>query len=142
MADLLFLDFPETIEEILDGIRWFLSGWQTDAPPESGGGVPVMDWDVDQWRIYSAFRTQYGIDLNSASMHFWEFMGLVSTLGECAFTQVADIRGMELDGKMYPKLREKYRKLKKRYALDRTEEPETEEDIEATEEFLRLAGLR
>ena len=32
--------------------------------------TPVMDWDMDQWWIYSAFRKQYGIDLNTVKIHF------------------------------------------------------------------------
>ena len=94
MADLLFFDLPGTAQEITDGIQWFLVGWYTDNSEKSEkDSTPVMDWDMDQWRIYSAFRKQYGIDLNTMKMHFWVFMGLLTTLDECAFTRVADIRG-------------------------------------------------
>lgn len=140
-ADLLFLDPPETIQEALDGIAWFMGGWNKDRADPDGKGDPVMDWDMDQWRIYSAFKKQYGIDLNHAQMHFWVFMGLMTTLDECAFTRVADIRAKKLEGKMDPKEKEFYKQAKKRYAIEGSEEPETDEDVAAMEEFMRLAGL-
>lgn len=141
-ADLLFVDPPESIQEILDGIRWFMSGWNRDGTDEEKNETgPVMDWEMDQWRIYSAFKKQYGIDLNSAHMHFWVFMGLLTTLDECAFTRVADIRAKKLEEKMDPEEKEFYRRAKKRYAIGTAEEAETDEDIQAMEEFRRLAGL-
>ena len=151
-ADLLFLDPLETIQEALDGIVWFMGGWNTDRPDaDEKKEDPVMDWDIDQWRIYSAFRKQYGIDLNNLGkhcvgyqlqdkklipvyedniLHFWAFMGLLTTLDECAFTRVADIRAKKLEGKMDPKEKAFYRQAKKRYAIGRQEEreKETEED--------------
>ena len=144
-AGLLFLDPPKAIQEALEGIAWFMGGWNTDRPDDGGKKEEsVMDWDMDQWRIYSAFRKQYGIDLNSAQMHFWAFMGLLTTLDECAFTRVADIRAKKLEGKMDPKEKSFYRQAKKRYAIGKQKEAEkeTDEDIAAVEEFRRLAGLR
>ena len=142
-AGLLFLDPPESIQETLEGIAWFMGGWNTDRPDGAEKKeTPVMDWDMDQWRIYSAFRKQYGIDLNCAQMHFWAFMGLLTTLDDCAFTRVADIRAKNLEGKMDPKEKSFYKQAKKRYAIGRREEKETDEDIAAVEEFRRLAGLR
>lgn len=142
MADLLFFELPGTTQEITDGVQWFLGGWYTDNSEKSEkDSTPVMDWDMDQWRIYSAFRKQYGIDLNTMKMHFWVFMGLLTTLDECAFTRVADIRGKTVTGKMSADEKEFYRKAKRRYAIGAQEE-ETSEDRLATEEFLKLAGLR
>lgn len=142
-ASLLFLEPPESMQEALEGIAWFMGGWNTDKPDEDGkNGEPVMDWDMDQWRVYSAFKKQYGINLNHAQMHFWVFMGLLTTLDECAFTRVAEIRAKKLEGKMDPKEKAFYRRAKKKYAIGRPEEKETDEDIAAVEEFRRLAGLR
>lgn len=142
MADLLFFELPGTAQEITDGVQWFLGGWYTDNSEKSEkDSTPVMDWDMDQWRIYSAFRKQYGIDLNTVKIHFWVFMGLLTTLDECAFTRVADIRGKIVTGKMSADEKEFYRKAKRRYTIGAQEE-ETNEDRLATEEFLKLAGLR
>lgn len=146
-ADLLFLNEgePGTDQEAAEAIGWFMNGWNTDNRTKSKKQEePVIDFDMDQWRIYSAFWSQYGINLNTASLHFWEFMGLLTTLPDCAFTRVADIRAKKLNDKMSREERSFYADAKERYKINGqpAEEAETEEDREATEEFLRLAGLR
>ena len=146
-ADLLFLNKgePGTIQEAAEAIGWFMNGWNTDNRTRSKKKEePVIDFDMDQWRIYSAFQSQYGINLNTASLHFWEFMGLLTTLPDCAFTRVADIRAKKLNDKMSREERSFYADAKERYKINGqpVEEAETEEDREATEEFLRFAGLR
>lgn len=161
-AGLLFVDPPESPQEALEGIRWFMTGWNHDhLSDKEKDKKPVMDWNMDQWRIYSAFRQHYGINLNDLGkrcigyelrekgafplyednqMHFWEFMGLLTTLPDCAFTHVADIRAKELTAKMDTREKAFYRQAKKKYAIV-VMEAETKEDIEAVEEFRRLAGL-
>ena len=48
------------LKTAVDGLRWFLSGWYTDNRPKDEDKVPVTDFDIDQWRIYSAFLEKYG----------------------------------------------------------------------------------
>lgn len=141
-ADLLFLDMPQDTREAWDGLLWFLTGWNNDHHEKKKDQVRVMDYDIDQWRIYSAFRQQYRINLNDAELHFWEFMALLSNLDECAYTRVIDIRAKELDGNMSAEEKARYRKVKKIYALEMDEEEETAEDRAEVDEFLRFAGIR
>lgn len=119
-----------------EGLTWFLNDWNHDNN-QDGIGKKVTDYDIDQWRIYSAFRAQYGINLNKADLHFWEFMGLLTTLDECAYTRVMDIRGKELSkcGKEEKKL---YVKLKKTYALDAIEREYTSEQKKAIDDFDKM----
>lgn len=140
-AELLYDDMPENIEECVQGIMWFLSAWNWDRKPkEKQDDIIVMDYDIDQWRIYAAFRRQYGINLNCAELHFWEFMGLLVNLEECKFTRVMDIRVMEIDPKMPAEQKTAIKAAKKIYRIDR-EEPEEDEVSPAREEFLMFAGL-
>lgn len=140
-AELLYDDMPENIEECVQGIMWFLSAWNWDRKPkEKQDDIIVMDYDIDQWRIYAAFRRQYGINLNCAELHFWEFMGLLGNLEECKFTRVMDIRGMEIDPKMSAEQKTAIKAAKKIYRINR-EEPEEEDVSPAREEFLMFAGL-
>ena len=140
-AELLYDDMPENIEECVQGIMWFLSAWNWDRKPKGKqDDIIVMDYDIDQWRIYAAFRRQYGINLNCAELHFWEFMGLLGNLEECKFTRVMDIRVMEIDPKMPAEQKTAIKAAKKIYRIDR-EEPEEDEVSPAREEFLMFAGL-
>lgn len=135
-AGLLFGDnCPDTFEEIVEALNWFLNGWNHDNIKASGNGasskkksVETMDFDVDQWRIYAAFKSQYGIDLNREQMHFWTFMGLISSLEECAFTRVVSIREKKIDSKMSKEEKNWLYKAKKMFMIRK------EEDVEETEE--------
>lgn len=129
-----------------DGIQWFLSGWYTDNTIKSSREEKKdMDYDIDQWRIFSAFMTQFGINLNETDMHFWVFMGLLSTLEECAFTRVVDIRTKKIDPKMKPSDKEELRKVKERYALEQIEEqmtPQEKADYDAFMKYAKKGGKK
>lgn len=85
---LMFADADENREEYLrdhpqgqglgECVEWFLSGWFHDNPNPDGDKTRVVDYDVDQWRIYADFRQIYGIDLATVDyMHWWMFCGLL-----------------------------------------------------------------
>ena len=109
---------PET-EEALEGLKWFLSEFSHDNHSEKSetDNVKVYDFDIDQWRIYSAFLNQYGIDLNTAKMHWFTFMGLLSDLEECAFTRVVDIRIRKPDKRAGTKEKRELEKIKEVYRI-------------------------
>lgn len=134
---------PQSIEECMECVEWFLNGWSHDKHKKSGSSVAVMDFNADQGRIYSAFLSQYKIDLNIEDMHFWKFMMLLSNLEECNFTRVVDIRAKKMTGKMSSEERKHYADAKRTYAIT-YEEEQTEEDKEAvkevTETFLKYIG--
>lgn len=120
---------------------WFLSTWNHDGKQgEKQDDVIVMDYDVDQWRIYAAFRQQYNIDLSREGLHFWEFMGLLRNLEECNFTRIMDIRAMKIDPKMSSEQKAAIKAAKEIYKINR-EDPEEDKVSPAREEFLRFAGL-
>ncbi len=126
-------EYPDEITA-QNAIDWFLSGWYTDKitekeKKESKNSKTDVDYDIDQWRIYSAFLTQFGIDLNTVDMHFWVFMGLLSTLDDCAFTRVIDIRTRKIDPKMPPDAKKDLKSIKEKYSL----EQDTEDEISPKE---------
>lgn len=130
-AELLFGDFEPlpSFQVASEGVAWFLSGWYTDKMKKrKSKEKPVMDFDRDQWRIYSAFLTQYNIDLNKTSMHYWSFMALLSTLNECSLTHVMDIRSRKLDQKASKEAKQALLEAKDRYGLESEEERETERE--------------
>lgn len=97
-AGLLFPDEekrPDT-KETAEGLRWYLTEYHHDNNIGKKDSVPVMDFDVDQWRIYAAFLSQYHINLNEIQMHWFVFMGLLANLRECTFTEVMNIRQRQI----------------------------------------------
>lgn len=136
-ADLLFTGVMPDIQEQAEAIQWFLSEWNHDNIPKDKNSVRVMDYDIDQWRIYSAFQHQYGIDLHTADMHYWQFMGLLTTLRECDFTRVIEIRSKKITGKMPKEEKAAVIKAQKMYAIDQPEEKISEAEKEARQEAIR-----
>lgn len=128
---------PGSMEELADAVMWFLQGWNTDRPCRDKQETPVMDFQMDQWRIWVAFKHQYHIDLNREVVHFWAFMALLQNLEECSFTRVADIRGRKLTGKMTPAERKAYARAKAVYSLENTskEREYTPQELEMIEAF-------
>lgn len=140
-AELLFDDMPDSIEKCVQGITWFLSAWNRDGKSgDKQDDVIVMDYDVDQWRIYAAFRMQYHIDLSIVKLHFWEFMGLLTNLEECRFTKVMNIRTIKIDSTMSAEQKAALKAAKEIYKINR-EDPEEDKISPAREEFLRFVGL-
>lgn len=143
-AAALLFDGRETPPEetAINALLWWMTGWNNDRRLDDDDKTVVMDMDVDQWRIYSAFRSQYRIDLMRDELHFWEFMALLTTLGECAFTRVVDIRGEKESRGMSLEEKRELRRAKARYSLkpekvERDKRPLTQ----AEEEFLKYANI-
>lgn len=142
--ELLFdgLEAPEDFETAMAAVQWFLTGWNQDhhSSDEENSEV-VMNMDADQWRIYSAFRAQYRINLLEESLHFWEFMALLTTLEECSFTRVVDIRGKKVKSNMSLEEKKALWKAKKIYAI-KEERKENRRLTKAEEEFLKYANIK
>ncbi len=131
------LSLPDA-QTAMDGLVWFLTGWNHDHNRKNDK-TKVTDYDIDQWRIYSAFHQHYGINLNTDKLHFWEFMGLLTTLPECAYTRVIDIRAKIITPQMGREEKKAYTELKKVYALEESKEVEyTDSQKEAIDEFDRM----
>lgn len=140
---LLFPDAKKrpTIREAEEALEWFMTGFNHDRHTKKSV-KKVMDFDVDQWRIYAAFLNQYHINLNNTRMHWFVFMGLLGNLEECSFSSVIDIRQKEITGKMDREEKKRLSEAKKVYSLSNHDEPLTEEqkqiEADALEEFNAL----
>ena len=67
-------------------------------------------------------------------------MALLTTLPECAYTRVIDIRSRKITPKMSAEEKKALKEAKKIYALDVLEEELTDEEKEAVEAFMELVG--
>lgn len=104
ITDLLFGDivedeevtreYPTDQEEFKACIEWFLNGWCHDNSPKQKQTRKMMDYYKDQYRIYADFRQIYGINLNEADLHWWEFCGLLWNMPpkQSSFMRVIEIR--------------------------------------------------
>lgn len=79
----------------------------------------IYDWDYDQGYVYSAFLTQYGIDLQEVEyMHWWKFRFLFMSLNEDnKIVQMMSYRGINLSDIKDKNERKRYEKLKREYEI-------------------------
>ena len=79
----------------------------------------IYDWDHDQGYVYSAFLTQYGIDLQEVEyMHWWKFRFLFMSLNEDnKIVQMMSYRGINLSDIKDKNERKRYEKLKREYEI-------------------------
>ena len=132
---------PEA-QEAAEGLKWFLSEYYHDNSTGEKSDVRIMDFDIDQWRIYAAFLNQYYIDLNTADMHWFVFMGLLTNLNECAFTNVMNIRQKKITPKMSHEEKKSVNKAKKTFEIrPQKEEHLSSKEQQAVEEFLKYANM-
>lgn len=131
LACLRVLSDPERQElhKVLYIVRHFYCG---HPPPDmgrlfgefiSGGEAPdddreqLMDFELDAGAIYASFRQQYGINLLTESLHWYEFRALLQGLCEdTPFGQRVRIRGLDVND-VPEKERGKLRKIKDMLAI-------------------------
>lgn len=128
--------------ELQQCIEWFLNGWYHDNSVESEDNRRLVDYDVDQWRIYADFRQIYGIDLSLADLHWWAFNGLIWNMPyeQSAFLQAIEIRRKEITARMGQEERKALEKAKAIYALEQPEEKKeyTEEEKTKIDDYDRM----
>lgn len=131
-------DVPETMEEIEECLAWFLGGWNHDNnPEEQETHERIMDYDVDQGRIYADFMQIYGIDLENTEMHWWKFQWLLWNMPEnlSSFKQAIQIRTQKPRKGASAEERKAILKGKQIYGLKQKKKKYSQEEMQAINEF-------
>ncbi len=138
-----YKDHPRDDKELKALINGYLGGWNKDNTPKEKQRRRVMDFDIDQWRIYADFRLNYGINLNEADLHFWEFQALLWNMPRerSSFLQAVEIRSKKLNSKMSQAEKQAILKAKEVFALKEPEEPLSEEEQRNVDEFKKSLEL-
>lgn len=92
----------------------------------------IYSYEFDDEYIYSAFMTQYKIDLNSIKyMHWWKFKSLFNSLNDnVQFVKIMGYRAMNLSKIKDKDTKANYKRLQQIYALpDMRSEEEKESDF-------------
>lgn len=115
-------------------IQWFMNGWHHDGHGTSEEKRRLIDYDIDQWRIYADFRAIYGIDLSTEDMHWWQFCGLLWNMPhkQSSFLQVIEIRRKKKEEAKTDAEKKAIQDAQQIYALD---QPEPEYTIEQKEKI-------
>ena len=81
--------------------------------------LPVFDFATDEAYFYGAFLSVYGIDLNRAKLHWYDFCALFRALpDDCRLKQIIGIRAAETSKIKSPEERARIKRLKRIYSLE------------------------
>ena len=150
--DLYFEDLPKDldIKEIIDVIIWFyrcdkpaqndiISDEDNEDNTENSASIsnPILSYEYDADYIYSAFLSQYNIDLQDVEyMHWWKFKALLQGLSEDhLISKIMGYRAMVIDSDMSQKEKAFYREKKRIFAL-----PDMRTDEEKEADFNNSLG--
>ena len=130
---------PPNLREALVGMmNFFALRDAADDPTENPTGHGTSgkrdyDFAQDAGLIYAAFRQQYGINLLSEKLHWWEFRALLAGLDETTqFVKVVTYRGIDLSTVKDKEQKAFYKRMKERYRLrDNRTDAEREADMVA-----------
>ena len=120
VSDFFIGDIPPDIDSAVNAVlEFYLCGKQAEDGKASGkNGKRCYDYNEDWKYFIAAFRQQYGIDLNTALLHWWEFSALFSGLtDDTELVKIMQIRCTNLKGISDKKERERIKRLQERYAL-------------------------
>ena len=128
---------PDNLEEAIEQIKWFYSCGKLDNPignkKARASSKKVFDFEVDANYIYSAFMSQYNIDLQDiGQLHWWKFKALLEGLKEDnKLSKIIEYSSMDLSKIKDKEQRKFYKDMQKQYSLKK----ENEEDLKLLEEW-------
>jgi hypothetical protein len=111
----LFFESVPDVDDLWKHLSDFIS-CGTEGEEE---GRPVFDWNIDHGRIFAAFLETYGIDLRTASMHWWVFLQLFQALPEdCKLLKIIELRSKKPNKHDSPEYRRELRKAQQKFSID------------------------
>ena len=116
---------PDNSEEAIEQIKWFYSCGKLDNPignkKARASSKKVFDFEVDANYIYSAFMSQYNIDLQDIEeLHWWKFKALLEGLKEDnKLSKIIEYRSVDLSKIKDKEQRKFYKDMQKQYSLNK-----------------------
>ena len=135
--NLYYPTIPNNSEKAIEKIKWFYSCGKLDNPignkKARAISKKVFDFEVDANYIYSAFMSQYNIDLQDIEeLHWWKFKALLEGLKEDnKLSKIIEYRSVDLSKIKDKEQRKFYKDMQKQYSLKK----ENVEDLKLLEEW-------
>jgi len=114
---------PDNLEEAIKQILWFYRGGKDINEGSSGVSMGkstrAYSFEYDDDYIYSAFLTQYGIDLQDIEdLHWWKFKAMFRALKENnEIVKIMGYRSMTINTNMSKEQKDFYSNMKRIYAI-------------------------
>lgn len=127
---LYYPEIPNNKEEAYEKILYFYSrGKDIEDNKKVKQGKRIFkrnnnrayDFEIDADLIFSAFMTQYHINLNRENLHWWEFMSLFNSLkDDTEIVKIMNYRTIDVNTIEDKKERKMYKQLQDYYSLENT----------------------
>ena len=128
---------PKNTEKAIEKIYWFYSRGNVEEDNKKvkqgkrifkRNNKRAYDFETDSDLIFTAFMTQYNINLNRENLHWWEFMALFNSLNDDnGIVKIMNYRTIDLTSIEDKKERKMYSDLQKYYSLEDRISKEEEE---------------
>lgn len=119
---------PKDTEKALEKIYWFYSKGNVEEDNKKvkqgkrifkRNNKKAYDFEVDSDLIFTAFMSQYNINLNKENLHWWEFTALFNSLNDDnEIVKIMNYRTIDLTSIEDKKERKMYSDLQKYYSLE------------------------
>ncbi len=98
LLSMLYVNVPPDVQQAIEVAMWFLNGGMQSE--NENAPMRLYSFAKDSNFIFAAFRQTHGIDLQTASLHWWKFLALFMDLGsETTFCQLTALRKRLKTGK-------------------------------------------
>lgn len=122
--ELYYPIIPDNVEEAIEKIKWFYRCGKdiVKSNNNKGESVKIYDYEYDDDYIYSAFLSQYNIDLQDIRhLHWWKFKAMFKSLNEDnKIVKIMQYRSINLSEIKDKEQNAYYRKMKKLYEIPRS----------------------
>lgn len=128
---------PENVAAAVERMLWFYrcgEALEEEAGSEAGeADGPAYSFEHDADLIYAAFLSQYRIDLNADTLHWWKFKALFRGLHEDnEFVKIMGYRAIRITADMSKEQKAFYRRMKQLHRLPMPKEKKKKlQDIES-----------
>lgn len=135
--DLFYPNQILDIKKAMENIVWFYACGKINKKTEPKSHKIIYSFDHDADYIFSAFLSDYNINLNTIKyLHWWEFRALFNALTEnTLFVKIMGYRAINLSEIKDKETKKYYRKLQIKYRL-----PDLRTDREKERDFAELLG--
>lgn len=143
--DLYYPKIPHNLEKALNKVIWFYNCGKEDnvkTKSKSNGSSTkakkIYSFEHDAEYIYSAFLSQYKIDLADIDyLHWWKFKALFTSLNkDNKIIEIMGYRATELSDIKDKEQRKYYKSMKEMYDIPTNQSKDEEEKINSIEDAL------
>jgi hypothetical protein len=139
LLDNLYFTLPQDINKAYELGMMFLNGGESPEPDGNKPGPRYYSFNQDANLIFAAFRQTHGIDLTTATLHWWAFMALFMDLGaDTAFCQLVAFRKRIKEGKATKEEKAMYREMHDQIDLENPDEQLTPDEQAEYDKFMAM----